>query len=81
MRYICIIAFTGSLVGSSNPVHRSSPVIRDGHEWVLYNRVQQLSLYRFHSSGKTVSGHCYQVLHLGFCVATSADHRVAILGS
>ena len=28
MRYTCIIAFTGSLVGSSNPVQQSSPPIQ-----------------------------------------------------
>ena len=43
MRYTCTIAFTGSLVGSSNPVQQSSPqsspAIRDGHHKAIFSQL------------------------------------------
>ena len=42
MCYTCIIAFTGGLVGSSNPVQQSSPAIRDGPSSVPTQHVNPL---------------------------------------
>ena len=72
MRYTCIIAFTGSLVESSNPVHRSSPqsspAIRDSLESMGFKVLAvccdglaaNCRLFSLHESGSTT---VYKVLN------------------
>ena len=62
MRYTCIIAFTGSLVGSSNPVQQSSPAIQSTNP--VHNPVQRLETADDAQQFSTVCG-CWGVTGIG----------------